>query len=205
MNYTDNLKLRQPEGSEYYDVEIFNANAKDIDTAITTKASKPVGVFTAGNLASLDAAGNLVDGGKAMTGLNAELDGIRLDLLDKVNVDSTIPQWYSPTFLSGSAGYPNENLSAKYGKSGNIVALEGIVSAWINEQTMFYLPEGFRPKYTTQAVAIVTFHSTKGEAQTQMVSIAPDGRVIPRYGNSYANDGNNHWLFLNICFIADNI
>lgn len=63
MNYTTNFNLKMPELHDPVDVGALNENAEMIDKELGARAKKP-GTAAAGNLAALDAEGNLQDSGK---------------------------------------------------------------------------------------------------------------------------------------------
>ena len=80
-NYTDNLRLEKPLQSENYNIDIFNANADKIDTAIQEVKGKVDGLeLTAERVSIVDSgnyfASNNVEG--ALSELATELKGQRL-------------------------------------------------------------------------------------------------------------------------------
>lgn len=80
-NYTDNLRLEKPLQSENYNIDIFNANADKIDTAIQEVKGKVDGLeLTAEKVTIVDSsnyfASNNVEG--ALSELAFELSGQRL-------------------------------------------------------------------------------------------------------------------------------
>lgn len=80
-NYTDNLRLEKPLQSENYNIDIFNANADKIDTAIQEVKGKVDGLELTAERVSIVDSGNYftsnnVEG--ALSELATELNGQRL-------------------------------------------------------------------------------------------------------------------------------
>ncbi|MEG1683909.1 MAG: hypothetical protein RR295_08755, partial [Oscillospiraceae bacterium] len=63
MKQTTNYLMHLPEPSDYADIGVLNENTVKIDGELWKKADKHAPA-AAGNLAALDAAGNLADAGK---------------------------------------------------------------------------------------------------------------------------------------------
>lgn len=89
-NYTDNLRLEKPLQSENYNIDIFNANADKIDTAIQEVKGKVDGLELKAEKVTIVDSGNYftsnnVEG--ALSELATELNGQRLR---GINIANTI-------------------------------------------------------------------------------------------------------------------
>ena len=94
-NYTDNLRLEKPLQSENYNIDIFNANADKIDTAIQEVKGKVDGLeLTAERVSIADPTNKfeatnvedaLLENKTSILELQAELNGQRLRGINAIN------------------------------------------------------------------------------------------------------------------------
>ena len=94
-NYTDNLRLEKPLQSENYNIDIFNANADKIDTAIQEVKGKVDGLeLTAQRVSIADPANKfeatnvedaLLENKTSILSLQSEVNGQRLKLINSIN------------------------------------------------------------------------------------------------------------------------
>ncbi|MDR1755102.1 MAG: pyocin knob domain-containing protein [Eubacterium sp.] len=75
MNKTVNYSLNKPEQTDYYEVDDFNKNADIIDEELS-KCAKKANKAVMGNLAELDANGDLIDSGKKIADIVTKPDTI---------------------------------------------------------------------------------------------------------------------------------
>ena len=94
-NYTDNLRLEKPLQSENYNIDIFNANADKIDTAIQEVKGKVDGLeLTAERVSIADPTNKfeatnvedaLLENKTSILSLQSEVNGQRLKLINSIN------------------------------------------------------------------------------------------------------------------------
>ena len=115
-------------------------------------------------------------------------------LESKVSEADLTPQWHTLEILSGTKGYYTSELwKPRYGISGNVVTVTGVMVEWISNRTMFVLPVGCRPKGNINIPVFITT-SSGNNPEPGYVQINENGEVIPAYSIPSAVEEDRRWL-----------
>ena len=117
-------------------------------------------------------------------------------LADKADIQALVPQWIYPALDAGVGDAGQYFYVPRYGKSGNVVTVSGLISSWGDRATLFTLPEGYRPERTIGSIQIVASNSGWPETYTTMVVNSTGLVELP-----YIKAGTG-WLFFHVTYVV---
>ncbi len=158
---------------------------------LTANKVEKVSPAVTGNFPKLTAEGALAD-----SGIPARLP----TAVEVGAVSSAKPQWIFPELLTGSWPADQTAFQPCYAKSGNVVSLSGILNGWKIDNTLWYMPEGYRPERAVVGTAYAAGNWGTGSPTVYRITVGINGSV--HINGSGGEHGTDWWLLFALTYLV---